>query len=547
MRSFWHLVMAAVLCASWIDGVALADETYSLYGKVVNSVDGTPIRSALVQLNGPTKVSALTGNDGGFVFSKLAAGDFVVSARKPGYFASEIGEPLGAVEARVQVNARTQELSLPLIPEGILYGKIVDEKGEPIEGLEVLAKPKYGRAAPGNAGFEHTATTNENGEYRMAELQPGSYYLIEARKTAQGEGEMSWAVRRLGTGIPINFYPGALEAAQAATIRVLPGSSQKVDWRIPHQPVYQIAGRVRVKGDARNVLIMLMSFYNEQPFGMVPPEADGSFVFSGVAPGRYVVAAFQPENQEQYQGENQVAQNPQMGVKLITVNENLQNVILQMFPETQKPIHFKEEYSHKAAAPAGTELTDQSAPANVSFLRADLPEAVTFLLSERPAEWNNEKKELRVALEPGTYRIDVNAPQKIYVASAMSGGTDLLKEDLVVGPEESLEPIELVLRDDSASLTGTVHLDGKGTQGRVVLVAENAPRQAVIAAAAADGRFQFDNLAPGRYYLLALKNGIELDLQDQGTLRRIQGLGQSVELDPDATARVEPELKKWDE
>ena len=547
MRSFWHLVMATVLCATWVGGVALAGETYSLRGKVVNTVDGTPIRGALVQLSGPTKVSVLSGNDGGFVFSELAAGDFLVSARKPGYFASEIGEPLGAVEARVQVNASTQELSLPLIPEGIVYGKIVDERGEPIEGLEVLAKPRYRMVAPGNAGFEHTATTNENGEYRMAELRPGSYYLIEAMKTVQGEEEMSRAARRVSTGIPINFYPGALEAAQAATIRVLPGSSQQIDWRIPRQPVYQIAGRVRLKGDAGNVLIVLMSCYNEQPFGLVTPEADGSFVFSGVAPGRYVVAAVQPENQEENQGENQVPQNLQMAVKVITVNGNLQNVILQMFPETQKPIHFKEEYSHKAAVPAGREETDESAPATVSFLRADLPEAVAFWLSDRPAEWSNEKKELRVALEPGTYRIGVDAPPKIYVASAMSGGTDLLKEDLVVAPGESQEPIELALRDDSASLTGTVHTDGRVTQGRVVLVPENAPRQAATAAVGADGRFQFDNLAPGRYCLLALKNGAELDLQDQGTLRRIQGLGESVELQPDATARVELDLKKWDE
>jgi len=113
--------------------------------------------------------------------------------------------------------------------------------------------------------------------------------------------------------------------------------------------------------------------------------------------------------------------------------------------------------------------------------------------------------------------------------------------------DRSLEPIELVLRDDAASLTGTVHADQKGIQGREVLVPENAPRQVATTATGADGRFRFENLAPGRYYLLALKNGAELDLQDQGTLRRIQGLGESVELRPDAAASVELELKKWEE
>jgi len=129
----------------------------------------------------------------------------------------------------------------------------------------------------------------------------------------------------------------------------------------------------------------------------------------------------------------------------------------------------------------------------------------------------------------------------------MNGHTDLLKENLVVAPGSEAEPIELVLRDDPASLSGTVRHDGKAAPGRVVLLPENAPRQAAVVSADAGGTFSFQELAPGRYFLLALGNGTEIDLQDEGTLRRIQSQGEAVELQADGRASVELELKKWEE
>ena len=536
MRSYWHLVMAAVLYASGAGGaVALADETYALRGKVVNSVDGTPIRGALVQLNGPAKAQVLSGNDGSFAFSKLAGGDFVVSARKPGYFATELGEPLGAVVERVRVDAITRELSLLLIPEGVIHGKIVDEQGEPIEGLEVQARPKFGRNSQMNTSADRTATTNEAGEYRIAGLTAGSYYLLETAKSGRGNEAMLTTVRRMKSGVPINYYPGVLEAAQAAAIRVLPGTSQQIDWRIAHQPLYRVSGRVQAKGGGANLLVGLVSSYSDQNFMLGLTGPDGSFVFPGVAPGEYAVAALEALNEE--------AAKVQMAVKMITVKANVQDLVLQVFPGTRIPVRFREEYTHKSSP----EALAESPPASVEFLRVDLPFEVATKLTEQQSEWNAQKKELQVLLESGAFRIQIQTSPKIYVASAMNGHTDLLKEDLVVAPGSEAQPIELVLRDDPATLSGTVRYNGKAAPGRVVLLPENAPRQAAIISADAGGRFSFQELAPGRYFLLALRNGTELDLEDEGTLRRIRSQGEAVELQADGRTSVELELKKWEE
>jgi len=535
MRNFWHLVMAAVLCATWVGGVALADETYSLRGKVVNSVDGTPIRGALVQLGGPTKASVLSGTDGGFVFSKLAAGDFVVSARKQGYFPTELGEPLGAVVQRVRVDAGTRELSLPLIPEGVIHGKIVDEHGEPIEGLEVQARPRFGRKSELNQSADRTSNTNEAGEYRIAGLTAGTYYLLETAKSGGANEAMLTAVRRMKSGVPINYYPGVFEAAHAAAIRVLPGPSQQIDWRIAHQLLCQVSGRVQTKGESRNLLVGLLSSYSDQNFTLALASPDGSFVFPGVAPGEYAVAAIEMVNDE--------AAKTRMAVKMITVKTNVLDLVLQVFPGTRIPVRFREEYTHRSSP----EPSLESAPASVEFLRVDLPYEVAAKLTDQQSDWNPQEKELQVLLEPGAFRIEIQASPKIYAVSALHGHTDLLKEDLVVAPGSEVEPIELVLRDDPASLSGTVRYEGKAAPGRVVLLPENAPRQAAIISADTGGRFSFQELAPGRYFMLALGNGTEIDLEDAGTLRRIQSQGEAVELQADGRASVELELKKWEE
>lgn len=535
MRTLRHLVMAAVICGSWACAVALADETYTLRGKVVSSVDGTPVRGALVQLNGPAHGSALSGSDGSFAFSKLTAGEFVVSARKQGYFATALGEPLGAVVERVRVDAGTRELSLPLIPEGVIHGRIVDEQGEPIEGLDVQARPRFGRVSEMNRSADRTATTNEAGEYRIAGLTAGSYYLLETTKSVRGYEAMLTTVRRVKTGVPINFYPGVLEAAQAAAIRVRPGSSQQIDWRISHQPLYQVSGRVQTRGGSANLLIGLLSSYSDQNFTLAMAGPDGSFVLPAVAPGAYAVAAIDMGNEEPAKA--------QIAVKMITVKANVQDLVLQVLPVTRIPIRFREEYTHES----NSEPSAESPPASIEFLRVDLPFEVAAKLTEQQSGWNAQKKELQVLLEPGAFRIQIQASPKIYVASAMTGHTDLLKENLVVAPGSEAEPIELVLRDDAAYLSGTVRHDGKAAPGRVVLLPENAPRQAAIISADAGGRFSFQELAPGRYFLLALGNGTEIDLEDEGTLRRIQSQGEAVELQADGRASVELELKRWEE
>src|ERR1700730_1572798 len=110
--------------------------TYTAHGTVVNSVTGEPISGALVQIYGTRQHAMLTGSDGKFQFEGLPNGSFQVSVQKPGYFSPEQlrrnGAPLKSVNTEEE-----RPVTLKLIPEGIVYGRITGDNGEPLGYMPV--------------------------------------------------------------------------------------------------------------------------------------------------------------------------------------------------------------------------------------------------------------------------------------------------------------------------------------------------------------------------------------------------------------------------
>src|SRR5260370_1134165 len=156
-----------------------SQDKYSLTGAVINSVTGEPIRGVLVQIYVNGKSSRVTGREGQFQFDGLFAGQTPITVRKPGFFSEEELETRSARFTR-QVATIGRDVSpaiVKLIPESVIYGRITGDDGEPIENLPVqlvVQRLENGRKVwqdrPGGS-------TNEDGEFRIAELQPGTYYL----------------------------------------------------------------------------------------------------------------------------------------------------------------------------------------------------------------------------------------------------------------------------------------------------------------------------------------------------------------------------------
>ena len=156
----------------------------------------------------------------------------------------------------------------------------------------------------------------------------------------------------------------------------------------------------------------------------------------------------------------------------------------------------------------------------------------------------------------GKYRVWV-MPNRGYVASATSGGVDLLHQPLMVGAGGASAPIEITLRDDTATLGGTVspipptggesNLYGGGVFVFCYPI-ESEVGRLVQGFAGADGKFSIQNLPPGRYLVLAFSTPNQnLEYRNQEVLRQYESKGTIVTLEPGQKAEVKLSVLTEDE
>jgi hypothetical protein len=132
---------------------------------------------------------------------------------------------------------------------------------------------------------------------------------------------------------------------------------------------------------------------------------------------------------------------------------------------------------------------------------------------------------------PGKYWTGFSAGDGFYVSSARAGDTDLLAaQELFVGAGATPE-IEVTLRADGGSVTGTVAADAAGDVELVaLLVAESCNRPADITAAVPGGEFSFLDVAPGTYRLHAGKESAEVEFGSPKALCALARSGVRVEV-----------------
>jgi hypothetical protein len=156
-------------------------ETYAVRGTVLNSVSGAPIPWALVRLDFVGQSAAREARadaEGKFAFANVAAKAVKLSARKPGYFAME-RDPEHLVQFMVGVPKDSPAAIVPLVPEGIIYGRITGVDGEPIEGMQMQLLEKKVQDGRGRwEPLEPSTLTDDEGRFRLAELRAGTYFLL---------------------------------------------------------------------------------------------------------------------------------------------------------------------------------------------------------------------------------------------------------------------------------------------------------------------------------------------------------------------------------
>ena len=285
-------------------------------GIVTKDPGGEPVKKALIELIAENQseggdYTAVTGVDGLFHIEGIVPGRYRLFTERTGLL--EVDRHHKRTEGRVLTLAPGQELKdvqIRLQAAAVVRGQVTDEDGEPMANAQVAVLRQSfvsGRNHLEQAGAERT---NDLGEYRVAGLPPGSYYvcvspppdfksLIEAAGTvasAQTSGDKSSAPANQGaanqaTSYQTTYYPGTPDRGAAAPVELHAGDDFPVNFSLMPTPSLSIRGSVVNLPPKASAAIMLQSRDFNLVLNGAEMHQDGSFVIRDVAPGAYTILA----------------------------------------------------------------------------------------------------------------------------------------------------------------------------------------------------------------------------------------------------------------
>lgn len=487
MRLILGLLIAAFpVAAGVVEGVVLENITgYSLArAKVrlqhVPRSGETPLKPVVIR----------SGRSGQFTFGNVPDGLYLLIAERENYFPVAHGQrrPNGQ-GVPVQVTKESKLFgTLRMLRKGAITGRVLDENGIAIQGVQVLA---YRARLPLRTAGR--GVTDDRGVYRIIGLDPGKYWVRSASYQHDD-----------GAGRLPTFAPESREAVQARVqIVAADRDTTDADIRPFAGELFRVRGAVQCSApDSAPLTITLSSETGRQTkqTGCAPAQ----FQFDGLAPAVYEIFATSTRGTD-------------AGFAELYLEQNNDSLGLTLQPPPEVTFEFRRGGAYLRPAP----------PIRMSGRRQDLSnlDEERAILSPKtalpPGHW-----EMSGFLEPGQFVESITnsfaTPRRTW---KIDRPTDA--HDVFLDISSRFARLLVTLSDKAAQLEGSVTRDGTAVAGVPVFlwpVTEQARRSLrgwKTMLTTADGKYRFEGLPPGEYRLLATFDLTEIDADTMEEARAV--------------------------
>jgi hypothetical protein len=529
-------------------------ETTVIRGTVINSVTQAPIPRALVY-SADNRYATLTDGDGHFEFSvpKETAGvvmgfasfglvansgsmsgnslPFPLMARKPGFLdpPDQIGN----------LTSSGGDIRISLLPEGIIKGRVTGTGDEPAAGILVQLFQKevqqgISRWLPGP-----TTQANSAGEFRFAELLPGSYKI--ASREWMDNDPAAFVPGAKVYGFPPVYYPGTANAAGAGMIELTAGQTVEADLPIVHEPYY-------------NVRIPLSNGGSNTGFSVSVQGQNGARYELGYNPGEQRIEGMLPSGNYVIQVASYGPNSASGTISMRVADAPVDGPALTLIPNPAIPVTVKEEFADAKWVTVNTALGRRASRlGSRAYLQVNAESADEWeqrIGSVRPPAGPDDSTLVLESLPPGRYWLRLSTSRG-YVASASMGPTDLLREPFTIAPGSST-PIEITLRDDGAELEGSINSSAEQNNSMpsspmrawvICVPMPDSSGQFQELAVSPDGTFHGQMMVPGDYRILGFdRPQPRLAYRDVEAMKRYDGSGEVVHLNAGQKTTVQLRL-----
>ena len=506
-------------------------------GSVINIQNSRTIPRASVTLlgaKGSGSKSARADGNGHFIFEHVEPGLYKLTAERQGFFSDERKrehQPLFEVAA----GQHLKNMPVRLTPAVIVSGEVLDEYNDPVQDAEIRLLAVQMRLGQMSLRVAGKAMTDDRGEYRIAGLHPGKYYVVveyksKALKTLISIIESVNALQKMtdNRGQPVKvempgvpdpaytypsqFYPSTSDFQQAQSLKLNPGDEIATNFLLISAPVVSIRGRVTngmTGGPPAGASVS--AFWTPYMEGDGIPaqvsKQNGTFEIRGLAPGTYTLRASFIEDKLSFEGEQTV----EVG------NQGAQNVQIAALPDF-------------AAAGHVTITGDLKNP--IARVMLEFAGEGTMPRVQASASFPEFKFDAQLRPDRRYHAAIRNLPEDYYLKSLGIAGHDMPPDNVVVSGMRG--NMEIVLSPAGAHIEGIL-FDAKDepTRGSILLIpdmpAPGPPDLFRRASADSKGKFTLRGVTPGSYRLLAVESlNLGSEINDPDFLRTIGNRGQGL-------------------
>lgn len=536
----------------------------SIDGRVTNSQTGDGVSGATVRL-APMRVVAgttsapdltvTTAADGGFHLDNVVPGTYFAVVQGTGFVGSNSRAALRSIS--VSAGQQVTNITITMMPQGIVSGKVVDEdgNGQPSAHIEAfLERPVRGKTQVFRAG---QTNADKSGDFSLRGLPPGKYYLAAeppgkpSPKTpappASDKQPPAAKVAVEGSAPLPNlqlvrtYYPKSLDLDNAVPVDVQAGqdfSGTNIELR--RVQTHRIHGKIEGLSGAsarRDTLFLSqktgVSSISNGRRGRVTE--DGQFDFDAVVPGEYTLRLIGAPPNEGGGGSTPWLRQLLARQDVEVGASDIDGLNLAMIPSINLTGRVTAD---GLEAPNFSGMLITLAPS-----AADAPYG-----SYRSAKVGADGTFTLDSLSPVEYVVHaLGGPQGTYIKTLSFNGEDLLTQPMDLSQGGGGE-IAVALHSGVAELDGTVQTNGQSSQiplasatggqaaspyPMVVLVpAKAAPDGSGLLAQPVQpsGTFTMQNVRPGQYTAFAVERFDGSLWQNPNFVKEIENDGIAVDI-----------------
>jgi Carboxypeptidase regulatory-like domain len=481
------------------DGGGLSKVTVSIYSAYAG------------QRNSGNPPSATTDEDGNFKITDLKPRAYTIYVRETrGYV-----QPFIPGSERLRYYRIGDHAVLTMVRGGVITGRVTTADGEPIVGAQVSALMT--RDAEGNSlrrGYGgRSRRTDDRGVYRLYGLSAGTYVVSVLSNLS---------IRRISpydSHTP-TFYPSSTRDTAAEVVVTNGAEVAGVDIRYRGDRGHTISGAMKGASEDSQSFVSFYSVATGSYTGEGrnrPGEAAGSFAIHGVADGEYELIA------QTYRGGDDADSFITLPRRVTVRGADVGGIELKLVPRASIAGKIVVENRPESCEVKRTFSIEE---AIVSLRRDEKTSRAVYqgYVSDMAPD---EKGEFVIRhIIPGRYFIQPRLPAENWYVKSISSAASapaganasrplsatVAQSGFALKAGEKLSGLTITIATDAASLSGKVVAakDGARLPSRLrvhLTPAESAlandPLRYAEAIVSADGSFALNNIAPGKYWLIA--------------------------------------------